>query len=129
MVSCYGGYTYAAKVWDSPIVQGPLSVAPRQTVEVTIATFASLFGSSPSPCLYPRPTAHLSASLVGCGAQAAQQDNDAKGQGVGSLPVPKGAPAEVARVLRAQDYYEVYSDEKVANRDIRVWHGATETGP
>jgi hypothetical protein len=22
-----------------------------------------------------------------------------------------------------------YSDEKVANRDIRVWHGATETGP
>ena len=22
-----------------------------------------------------------------------------------------------------------YSDAKVANRDIRVWHGATETGP
>jgi hypothetical protein len=22
-----------------------------------------------------------------------------------------------------------YSDEKVANRDIRVWHGATENGP
>ena len=22
-----------------------------------------------------------------------------------------------------------YSDEKVANREIRVWHGATETGP
>jgi hypothetical protein len=24
---------------------------------------------------------------------------------------------------------ELYSDEKVANRDTRVWHGATETGP
>jgi hypothetical protein len=23
---------------------------------------------------------------------------------------------------------EVYSDEKVANREIRVWHGATENG-
>jgi hypothetical protein len=23
----------------------------------------------------------------------------------------------------------LYSDEKVANRDIRVWHGATENGP
>jgi hypothetical protein len=23
---------------------------------------------------------------------------------------------------------EGYSDEKVANRDIRVWHGATENG-
>jgi hypothetical protein len=22
-----------------------------------------------------------------------------------------------------------YSDEKVANRDIRVWHGVTENGP
>jgi hypothetical protein len=22
-----------------------------------------------------------------------------------------------------------YGDEKVANRDITVWHGATETGP
>jgi hypothetical protein len=22
-----------------------------------------------------------------------------------------------------------YSDEKVANREIRVWHGATENGP
>jgi hypothetical protein len=22
-----------------------------------------------------------------------------------------------------------YGDEKVANRDIRVWHGATENGP
>jgi hypothetical protein len=24
---------------------------------------------------------------------------------------------------------QVYCDEKVANRDIRVWHGATENGP
>jgi hypothetical protein len=23
----------------------------------------------------------------------------------------------------------LYGDEKAANRDIRVWHGATETGP
>jgi hypothetical protein len=25
--------------------------------------------------------------------------------------------------------HTVHSDEKVANREIRVWHGATETGP
>jgi hypothetical protein len=24
---------------------------------------------------------------------------------------------------------EPYSDERVANRDVRVWHGATENGP
>ena len=29
----------------------------------------------------------------------------------------------------ASGHFEVYSDAKVANRDIRVWHGATENGP
>jgi hypothetical protein len=40
------------------------------------------------------------------------------------------------RVLKIQQRFEkgpwnpqAYSDEKVANRDIRVWHGATENGP
>jgi hypothetical protein len=32
------GYTYAAKVWDSSIVQGPFSVAPRQTLPLRFAT-------------------------------------------------------------------------------------------
>jgi hypothetical protein len=27
---CSGGYTYAAKVWDLSIIQGPFSVAPCQ---------------------------------------------------------------------------------------------------
>ena len=39
--------------------------------------------------------------------QAAQQENASKGQGLGPMPVPAGAPAEVARVLRSHDYYEV----------------------
>jgi hypothetical protein len=30
--------------------------------------------------------------------------------------------ADAARLVR-------YSDEEVANRDVRVWHGATENGP
>jgi hypothetical protein len=29
----------------------------------------------------------------------------------------------------ARQMLVIYSDEKVANRDIRVWHGATENGP
>jgi hypothetical protein len=36
------GYTYAAKVWDLSIVQGPFSVAPCQTLFVRFVTFASL---------------------------------------------------------------------------------------
>jgi hypothetical protein len=34
------GYTYAAKVWDVSIVEGPFSVAPCQTLIVRIAFFA-----------------------------------------------------------------------------------------
>jgi hypothetical protein len=26
-------------------------------------------------------------------------------------------------------HHAAYGDEKVANREIRVWHGATEKGP
>jgi hypothetical protein len=32
-------YTYAANVWDFPIVQGPFSIAPCQTLLVTIRNF------------------------------------------------------------------------------------------
>jgi hypothetical protein len=32
-------YTYAAKVWDFSLVQGPFSVAPCQTLTVTIRNF------------------------------------------------------------------------------------------
>jgi hypothetical protein len=35
-------YTYAAKVWDSLVVQGPFSVAPCQTYAIRFATCASL---------------------------------------------------------------------------------------
>jgi hypothetical protein len=33
------GYTYAARVWDMSIVQGPFSVAPCQTRTFRFATF------------------------------------------------------------------------------------------
>jgi hypothetical protein len=35
------GYTYAAKVWDLSIVQGPFSVAPCRTLTTRFATFSS----------------------------------------------------------------------------------------
>jgi 3'-phosphoadenosine 5'-phosphosulfate (PAPS) 3'-phosphatase len=35
-------YTYAAKVWDLSLVQGPVSVAPCETLALRFATFASL---------------------------------------------------------------------------------------
>jgi hypothetical protein len=35
------GYTYAAKVWDLSIVQGPFAVAPCQTATLRFATFSS----------------------------------------------------------------------------------------
>jgi hypothetical protein len=37
--------------------------------------------------------------------------------------------ARTSPVFRTASLHQVYSDEKVANRDIRVWHGATEKGP
>jgi hypothetical protein len=38
------GCTYDANVWDVSIVQGPFSVAPRQTQCERFATFSSLYG-------------------------------------------------------------------------------------
>jgi hypothetical protein len=40
------GYTYDASVWDLPIVQGPFSVAPCQTVPLRFATVSSLCGGT-----------------------------------------------------------------------------------
>jgi hypothetical protein len=37
--------TYAAKVWDLSIVQGPFSVAPSQTLVLRFANFAPLYVS------------------------------------------------------------------------------------
>jgi hypothetical protein len=37
-----GGYAYDVGVWDLSIIQGPFSVAPRQTLALRFATFASL---------------------------------------------------------------------------------------
>jgi hypothetical protein len=38
IVACTEGYTYAAKVWDLSIDQGPFSVAPCQTRMLRFAT-------------------------------------------------------------------------------------------
>jgi hypothetical protein len=51
---------------------------------------------------------------------------------VGWLP-PRSPPA-LLPTGKEQEEQEgkgetAYGDEKVANRDIRVWHGATENGP
>jgi hypothetical protein len=35
----------------------------------------------------------------------------------------------LGRVAQGRHLPVTYSDEKGANRDIRVWHGATENGP
>ena len=42
MVPRTGGYAYDVGVWDLSIVQGPVSVAPCQTLALRFATFASL---------------------------------------------------------------------------------------
>jgi hypothetical protein len=39
------------------------------------------------------------------------------------------AVEEALRQWRSEAHGEVYCDEKVANRDTKVWHGATENGP
>jgi hypothetical protein len=49
-----------------------------------------------------------------------------------TLPPPPASPRvrpSGGRRSSTRGTYASYSDEKVANRDIRVWHGATETGP
>jgi hypothetical protein len=45
MVPRTGSYAYGVGVLDSSIVQGPVSVAPCQTLESRFATFASLYHS------------------------------------------------------------------------------------
>jgi hypothetical protein len=46
------------------------------------------------------------------------------------LYTPRPTPGVEIRVLEAGPCAGArYSDAKVANRDIRVWHGATEKGP
>jgi hypothetical protein len=44
-------YTYDAKVWDWFIVQGPVSVAPCQTLIVTIRNFSIAVPRHPQPFL------------------------------------------------------------------------------
>jgi hypothetical protein len=43
------GYTYDTKVWDSSLVQGPLSVAPCRTPIVRFATVSSLYRGGVAP--------------------------------------------------------------------------------
>jgi hypothetical protein len=54
------------------------------------------------------------------------------GRGV-SCPVARDAGGALSEarlfVAAAPRRAEPYSDGKVANRDIRVWHGATVNGP
>jgi hypothetical protein len=52
-------YTYAAKVWDVSIVQGPFSVAPCQTLTLRFATFASLYGDFTDLRRVADPDAHF----------------------------------------------------------------------
>jgi hypothetical protein len=44
-----------------------------------------------------------------------------------ALPPTDHAPVDGATLK--QKMLQTYGDAKVANRDIRVWHGATEKGP
>jgi hypothetical protein len=47
-----------------------------------------------------------------------------------ALPVPAGRCVSVVSLfLTGSRGAAQYRDEKVADRDIRVWHGATENGP
>ena len=61
-------YTYPAKVWDLPIVQGPFSVAACPNPKRTFATFASLHGSlsacQPRHCLASHVEWHHAAVIV-----------------------------------------------------------------
>jgi hypothetical protein len=70
------GYTYAAKIWDFSIVQGPFSVAPCQTVALRFATFCfalpryhGLSLSLPTPC--PTLNGHTVRSFPTHGQQSA----------------------------------------------------------
>jgi hypothetical protein len=46
----------------------------------------------------------------------------------GSLPAAALMAAAATHALVSQPALVTYSDEKVANRDIKVWHGASENG-
>jgi hypothetical protein len=50
-------YTYAAKVWALPIIQGPFSVAPCRTLSVTIRNCFIAVLHSASQCVHPAPNA------------------------------------------------------------------------
>jgi hypothetical protein len=51
IVARTGGYAYTARVWDLSIVQGPFSVAPCQTLIVTIRNSSTAVRPTPPPPL------------------------------------------------------------------------------
>jgi hypothetical protein len=58
-------------------------------------------------------------TTVACVSTVAQAEETPQFQGLPTgMNLPLSSPP-----------FALYSDEKVANRDIRVWHGATEIGP
>jgi hypothetical protein len=82
------------------------------------------------------PQDALMASL-GARAEAAEAevlrlrgDHQSRGGGGGGADaVSDEAGAREGAGERGRSAAATYGDEKVANRDIRVWHGATEKGP
>ena len=108
-------------VLDLSIIQGPLSVAPCLTITNLNITNSQLLhrrtGGDAARAGGPQPRDGLPLPAL----------HRARGARVvaGRLPVARldgGARGTIPR----RSTPTPYSDEQVANRDIRVWHGATK---
>jgi hypothetical protein len=105
-------------VWGLSIVQGPFSAAPRPNPNVPIRDLCVAVG----------------AGRRGRGGGGGGTTGQRRGCGAAGGGHPPRPPAPGAVRLRrprgtTRPRHPPYGDQKVANRDIRVWHGATENGP
>ena len=75
------GYTFAAKVWALSIVQRPVSVAPCETLIVTIRNFSTLWSLTPNPT-------HQGDGRRGVGGEQPHCARDLIDCSSGDIPVP-----------------------------------------
>jgi hypothetical protein len=143
MVPRTESYAYAVGVWDLSIVQGPFSVAPVPNPSVTIRQLfrrcEALHWLFPQPLMthlaHPRGSRgggetrreHQPPQLRLCPSRRQMRLEQLRNNGAGPLRLPLRHGRVVLRVEAR--LHHPYGDEKFANRDTRVWHGATETGP
>jgi hypothetical protein len=109
---------------DSSIVQGPVSVAPCQTLRFAIRDF--FIAVRPQ---HRRGVRDAAAGRPTTGATTTTTTTTTTTATAAELRAGSDHPTRAAAGERRPCERPAYGDEKAANRDSKVWHGATGNGP